>query len=166
MPKRWMLYWLAALLAGGAQAADKHTAKQALQCQQQLQCAYFTDVYAADRGFRNAVLSSFRGSGSKAPAWVADGVSTPLLPLKVGREDYLLGSVCQPHNCPHQLRVLYAPRRQQLFGRYSRDDGSVHWLGRPNSSQKALLLDEAAPASPLYGKLGDSTPLPLQLPGK
>ncbi|MEQ6291103.1 Ivy family c-type lysozyme inhibitor [Vogesella sp. GCM10023246] len=163
MQKRWMLCWLVALLAGSAQAADKRNAMQALQCKQPLQCAYFTDVYAADRGFRNAVQSAFRGSGGKAPPWVAGGVSTPLLPLKSGRDDYLRGWVCEPHNCPHQLLVLYAPKRQQLVARYSRDDGTVVWLGRPNSSQQALLLDETDAASPLYGKLGDSTPLPLVL---
>ena len=161
-------YWIAALsvllAAGSVQAADKRTAMQALQCKQQPQCAYFGDVYAADRGFRNAVQAVFRGSGGKAPAWVGNGVSTPLLPLKAGREDYLRGWVCEPHNCPHQLLVLYAPKRMQLVARYTRDDGSVQWLGRPNARQQALLQDENAAGSPLYGKLGDSTPLPLLLP--
>lgn len=161
-------YWIAALsvllAAGSAQAADKRTAMQALQCKQQAQCAYFGDVYAADRGFRNAVQAAFRGSGGKAPSWVGNGVSTPLIPLKAGREDYLRGWVCEPHNCPHQLLVLYAPKRMQLVARYTRDDGSVQWLGRPNARQQALLQDENAAGSPLYGKLGDSTPLPLLLP--
>ncbi|MFC3532609.1 Ivy family c-type lysozyme inhibitor [Vogesella facilis] len=164
MQKQWMLAVLAVLLAGPAAAADKHNAMQALQCRQQAQCVYFADVYAADRGFRNAVQSAFRGSGGKAPAWVSNGVSTPLIPLKAGREDYLRGWVCEPHNCPHQLLVLYAPKRQQLVARYTRADGSVQWLGRPTPRQQALLQDETDAASPLNGKLGDSTPLPLVLP--
>ncbi|SCK10719.1 Ivy family c-type lysozyme inhibitor [Vogesella sp. LIG4] len=164
MYKSWMAGLLLALLAAGAQAAEKHGAMQALQCKQQAQCAYFTDVYTADRGFRSAVQSAFRGSGGKAPAWVSNGVSTPLIPLKAGREDYLRGWVCEPHNCPHQLLVLYAPKRQQLVARYMRPDGKLVWLGRPNPRQKALLQDETDAASPLNGKLGDSTPLPLVLP--
>ena len=67
-------------------------------------------------------------------------------------------------DCPHQLLVLYQPRRQQLVARYTREDGSQLWLGRPSPAQKALLQDENDPASPLAGKLADSTPLPLVLP--
>lgn len=164
MQKKWLLGVLAMALLGTVHAADKRSAMQALQCKKQAQCAYFGDVYAADRSFRNAVQAAFRGTGGKAPAWVAAGVSTPLLPLKLGNEEYLRGWVCEPHNCPHQLLVLYAPKRMQLVARYTRDDGSEQWLGRPNAQQKALLLDESDAASPLNGKLSDSTPLPLVLP--
>ena len=68
MQKKWLLGALAVALLGTVQAADKRSAMQALQCKQQLQCAYFADVYAVDRGFRNAVQSAFRGSGGKAPS--------------------------------------------------------------------------------------------------
>lgn len=140
------------------------TATQAASCKAQAACAYFGDVLAGDRGFRTAVYAAFRGSGNKAPAWVARGVMSPLLPIQQGRDLYLRGSVCEPHNCPHQLWVLYQPRRQQLVARYTREDGSDVWLGRPSAAQKALLQDENDPASPLAGKLTDSTALPLVLP--
>ena len=155
---------LATLLAASPLWAKPVTARQAATCKTQASCAYFGDVYGGDRAFRTAVQAVFRGSGNKAPAWVAAGVMSPLLPIQQGRELYLRGSVCQPHNCPHQLWVLYQPRRQQLVARYTREDGSEVWLGRPSAAQKALLQDESDPASPLAGKLTDSTPLPLVLP--
>lgn len=161
---RRVILLLAALFATTPLWAKPVTATQAATCKTQAVCAYFGDVLAGDRGFRTAVYAVFRGSGGKAPDWVARGVMTPLLPIQQGRELYLRGSVCQPHNCPHQLLVLYQPRRQQLVARYTREDGSQLWLGRPSAAQKALLQDENDPASPLSGKLTDSTPLPLVLP--
>lgn len=144
--------------------ASGKTAEQALRCRQMPACVYLGEAYQGDRALRAAMQAAFRGSQLTPPAWLGKGVTTPLVPLQVGREPYLRAMVCEPHNCPHQLLVLYAPRRQQLVARYTREDGSELWLGRPSAAQRALLLDENDPASPLAGKLTDSTPLPLVLP--
>lgn len=147
-----------------AQAEASPVLKKALHCKQQLKCVYFGELYAGDAPFRHALHAALRDGGVSAPRWLGKGVMTPMLPLRVGGDDYLLGSVCEPHNCPHQLRVLYQPGKRQLLARYSMDDGSERWFGQPSAQQKALLQDEYDPNSPLKGKLTGSTLLPLVLP--
>lgn len=155
---------LAGLLLAGVAQAGGQSAMRALQCQQPRQCAYFSDVYGADRAFRTALHDVLGRHGVARPSWLARGVVTPLWPLRQGGNDYLTGSVCEPHNCGHQLRVLYAPRTRQLYALYLQDDGGQQWLGQPDALQRSLLLGEGDPSSPLYGHFSDGEALPLLLP--
>lgn len=163
--KKWVAALLGGLLLGSAVQAgtvtEKRSAQQALQCRVQAQCAYFGAVYDGDPVFRRAIRQLFRAHRMVMPAWVEAGVMTPLLPLRINGVNYLYGSVCEPHNCPHQLRVLYAPKQKKLVARYDRDDDTFEWLGAPTALQQSVLLGEGDEASPLYQRMDDNTPLPL-----
>lgn len=152
------------LLARPVLAHAPVDARKASLCGEIAACSYFHDVYAGDKYFRDALRKAFRESGLKQPRWVARGVNTPMIPLRQGNTLYLRGTVCEPHNCPHQLTVLYRPDTHALQARYAREDGSNLLLGQPDAQQQALLREESDPASPLAGKLNDNSALPLSLP--
>lgn len=91
------------------------------------------------------------------PAWVrsGQGTSAPPQTLSWQGKDYLVGSVCQPHNCGNQqLFVVFSADRRHAWGlrvmlpdseaamlhpsRYAR----FQWLGKPDKTIQALLMHQ------------------------
>lgn len=117
--------------------------ERALSCSEASDCPYFPEVYEADRTFRDALLVELKKADIRRPAWVPNGVTTPLRPVDVDGSTRLLTSVCEPHNCGHYFLVLYDPATSGVTGLYvSRDEaGAVQtrYFGRPSIAEAALL---------------------------
>jgi len=77
-------------------------------------------------------------SGEAAPYWIheyaksLDGPPTPVIPVELDGEAYLLGFTCKPNACENnQLFVLFAPAGRDAWGMLAAPP-AISWLGRPD----------------------------------
>jgi len=77
-------------------------------------------------------------AGEAAPVWVheyaetLDGPPTPVIPVELDGETYLLGFTCKPNECEgNQLYVLFAPGGRDAWGLLAAPP-AISWLGKPN----------------------------------
>jgi hypothetical protein len=143
-----------------AQAKNVSSAK-AIACIDSTQCAYFYDVYLADKTLRQQLNLAFTTSKIKPPRWLGKGTSTPMIPIVLGQIHYLAGSVCEPHNCGHSVHVLYAPAQKRVVAHYQTENGPAQWLGAPNPAEQKLLSELETANSPLQIKLDSHPKLPI-----
>lgn len=141
--------------------AQKISSKEALACTDSSKCAYFFDLYAADKPLRQQLDKIFKTAGIKMPRWVGKGVSSPVTPLLIAKQPYLLSSVCEPHNCGHSVSMLYSPAQKRIVARYKTDDASARWLGAPNSTEQQLISEYETADSPLQKILDSQTKRPI-----
>ncbi|MHA1134397.1 MAG: Ivy family c-type lysozyme inhibitor [Alphaproteobacteria bacterium] len=81
-------------------------------------------------------------AGAAAPFWIheyaktLDGPPTPVLPVELFGETYLLGFTCKPNACEgNQLFVLFAPGGRDAWGMLAAAP-AISWLGRPSQHIK------------------------------
>ncbi len=77
-------------------------------------------------------------AGEATPVWVheyadtLDGPPTPVIPVELDGETYLLGFTCKPNECEeNQLYVLFAPGGRDAWGLLAAPP-AISWLGKPN----------------------------------
>ena len=77
-------------------------------------------------------------AGEKAPIWVHEyaqsryGPPTPVIPVELDGETYVLGFTCKPNACENnQLYVLFAPAGRDAWGLLAADN-AITWLGKPD----------------------------------
>ncbi|WP_293931182.1 Ivy family c-type lysozyme inhibitor [Iodobacter sp.] len=143
-----------------AQAKNVSSTK-AMTCTDSTQCAYFYEVYPADKMLRQQLNLAFTTSKIKPPRWLGKGTSTPMIPIVLGQIHYLAGSVCEPHNCGHSVYVLYAPAQKRVVAHYQTENGPAQWLGEPNPAEQQLLTELETANSPLQTKLDSHPKLPI-----
>ena len=105
-------------------------------------CTYFIDVYTGTPRLRSSLKSAFRSVQLAQPIWLKNGTNGPMIPVTIDCKFYLLGSVCEPHNCgPHHLIVLYSPSDGSVVADYIIDSSNVTHLGKQSEKQKQVLSD-------------------------
>lgn len=125
--------------AAAQPSAPAPTAKPATSCTKISECPSFADVYRTDTMFRDRLLLALRSAQIPKPTWLTNGLATSMVPLLMGDTNYLFGSVCEPHNCPHKITVLYSAAQQRLVGQYVPDTGLERWFGSPTSTEQKLI---------------------------
>ena len=82
------------------------------------------------------------------PQWITlgRGVSSPCEKRTIGSGTFIVGSMCEPHNCGnHQFAVAFSADLKQAWGlRYIADDNPQikpkrEWFGNPNEELKKAL---------------------------
>ncbi|AMC35563.1 Ivy family c-type lysozyme inhibitor [Janthinobacterium sp. B9-8] len=152
---------IAALFIPLSAQAKNINSKDALACVESSKCAYFFDVYAGDKLLRQELSKVFKTAGMPSPRWLGKGVSTPMTPITLAQKPYLLGSVCQPHNCGHLVSVLYSPEQKRVVAHYKPEEGAAKWLGVPNATEQQILNEFETADSPLQKKLDSHPKLPI-----
>ncbi|MFC7419702.1 Ivy family c-type lysozyme inhibitor [Iodobacter arcticus] len=152
---------LAALFIPLSAQAKNISTKDALACVESSKCAYFFDVYAGDKQLRQQLNKAFKIAGIPAPRWLGNGTSTPMTPIILAQKTYLLGSVCQPHNCPHSISILYSPEQKRVVAQYQPKTGTPKWLGEPSAAEQQILNEFETANSPLQKKLDSHSKLPI-----
>ena len=139
-------------LAQGKPMAKSGSARVAIACTDSPKCSYFSEVFKGDAGFRNSVLRELKHAKIDRPNWFPNGVQAPMLPISIEGRLFLLGSVCEPHNCADSsITVLHDPQTKQTVGLYTTEDNE--WFGRPTATQKKVLLDLNVEGSGLYRQI-------------
>ena len=98
----------------------------------------------------------------RLPEWVINltGTAPPMRALSEDGDQYLVGALCEPHDCASQrLYVAFSWDKQQAYGLYVQVPGnlpadrapsrhaSYRWLGEPDEGMRQL-LDEQLRADP------------------
>jgi hypothetical protein len=143
--------------------AKNISTKDALACVESSKCAYFFDVYAGDKQLRQQLNKAFKTAGIPAPRWLGKGTSTPMTPIILAQKTYLLGSVCQPHNCPHSVSVLYSPEQKRVVAQYKPETGHPKWLGEPSAAEQQIITEFETADSPLQKKLDSHPKRPISI---
>ncbi|MGL4602575.1 MAG: Ivy family c-type lysozyme inhibitor [Iodobacter sp.] len=155
---------LLALLLPAVVQARSVTGKEASACVEASRCAYFFEVYVAEKPLRKSLRHIFWEAKVAPPAWLGKGVSSPMTPVVLNKKTWLLGSVCEPHNCGNSVSVLYSPRSKRTVGHYQSEEGAeVQWLGKPDETEQRVLSEFATANSPLQQKLDSHPKLPVVL---
>lgn len=144
-------------LTSALPAAVGLAVKPAKSCSEISQCPSFSEVYRADKVFRDQLLRALRSAQVPKPDWLTNGLAAPMVPLVIGRTSYLIGSVCEPHNCPHQLNVLYSAEQQRVVGQYVPDAGPERWLGSPTPTERKLISESRDAGSSLRVRMEQSS---------
>lgn len=134
------------------------TAVQAMHCQPAStengfngNCPYPTDLYRSDPRYKKDITTSLkeaRLAGLLGENATMTGPESPLEPVTIAGETWLLGSVCETNNCgDHYLNFLYQPAEHRVTGYYF--DGQGHWVGQPGAEAIKLLRGSETAAPPL-----------------
>jgi len=140
-------------------AASRPQSKQAFDCKGD-NCPYFSDFYKASSDFQAALKSAVRSVHEQFPEWVPDGTMSPMKPISIGNEVATIGSICEPHNCPHQIITIFYRDSNRLVGMFMQDEANGSWLGNPADYEKAVL--RAYDNAPGSFKIGQAFPGPSQ----
>lgn len=137
----------AALLLGGvlaAQAADRDTV------------FHLNELLASDPESR-AAWQELVEDEKRLPDWVMNlsGISTPMLALESDDDRFLVGQLCETHNCFNQrLYVAFDWDRDNAYGLYVQvpdnlpqdrapsEHASLRWLGEPDEEVRRLLEEQ------------------------
>lgn len=95
------------------------------------------------RAWHAAVPASMRRQ-----AWLYDlrGTAGAIGTVRIGRRDYITGTVCRPHDCgPHIAAYLIAPDGSRAVGALALNPGHHDgrrelFFGRPTQAERAQLL--------------------------
>jgi hypothetical protein len=128
-------------------------AKPATSCTIISECRSFSDVYRSDEIFRDGLSRALRSAQIAKPSWLASGLGFSMVPLLINGHEYLIGGACEPHNCPHQINVLYSAKSQRLVGHYAPDVGAERWFGAPTARERELINAQRDAGSSLRARM-------------
>lgn len=148
------------VLAMGHVNAKGVDAATAEKCAAVEKCPYFYDVYDGTPKFRGAIKAMLASARIAQPGWVKNGTSTPMVPVTLEGKTYLFGWVCEPHNCPHKLIVLYSPATGSAVGVYDNGHGKTTMLGDISPKQRQV-LSEYLHSPSMTERLDDPKTLPV-----
>jgi hypothetical protein len=113
-------------------------------------CPYLLDLYKGDREFRVAAERLLNEAPIKKPGWFPNGVESPILPIRFHDSDFIISSVCEPHNCVPSafIAVLYRlgdKHMTLLYGYQSPHDPNIldaktKLLGNPDKLEQEILM--------------------------
>lgn len=125
-----------------AVAQPKTHTPDAYVCQGAAQCPLFPDFYRESPDFRAAVDRGLASRHIEFP-WAAGGVSSPMVPVQVDGGQAVMGRVCEPHWCSHNLAVLFYRNSKRLVGLYTDKADRLSPIGDPTTGEQQLLVDFA-----------------------
>lgn len=116
---------------------------RAFSCAVIRDCPYYWDFYRATPSFREAFAVAMRQVNKTMPSWIPNGTASSVMPITVGTSVGAIGSICQPHNCPHQVVTIFYRDSQKFVGMYIDDQDKLFWLGSPTDTEKTVMRDFA-----------------------
>lgn len=144
----------------GAATDAVRGAHLATQCKERAACPLFDEVYATTPAFRHALSLSLRHGGERVPEWVKHKVSdagghrhagpataTPMLPLAIDGEPFLLGRMTDPERADHLVAALYDTRIGAATVFYVNPDGNGALLGPDADILRRVMIDYMNPGS-------------------
>ncbi|WP_086651713.1 Ivy family c-type lysozyme inhibitor [Acetobacter cibinongensis] len=144
-----LLTGLALGLAGTATAHAESGKKQA--------SAMDLSNYAAEVAQNPKNATAYRTMAA-LPDWVKTGrgTSSPTRPITISGKRYLVGHICEPHNCAqNQMDVLFAEDGKKAWGLVSTHVGKTLYqlpLGDPDEALMTALLASYHAENPDEGK--------------
>jgi hypothetical protein len=63
------------------------------------------------------------------------------MPITIGRELAAIGSICEPHNGPHNVVTIFYKDSERLVGKYDDQQGRSYWLGHPTATEQKVMAD-------------------------
>ena len=88
------------------------------------------------------------GKERNLPSWIKDfavtgeGANTPAQMVPVGRQAYLLATLCMGQDCAaHKLYVVFSPDGSKAFGELVETGKEPRWLGRPDAGVRAAVKE-------------------------
>lgn len=115
--------------------------KVALECKSSINCPYFFDLFENSIDFQTSFMTAVKSQGIKIPDWVPGGVNSPMIPVIIQGKNLLIGSICEPHDCPHKFVVSYDIENKTMSGMYSPKDieSKPLWFGQPSNLLKSYI---------------------------
>ncbi|MWO00674.1 hypothetical protein GQN19_24370, partial [Escherichia coli] len=105
-------------------------------------CPFLGSIYDADPVFKKDLddaLKSAGLTGLTGRQGAMNGPDSGLIPVVVGGEKWLLGSVCERGNCgDHYLKILYIPSEHVIAGFYY-NNGEENMFGDVGDAEAQLL---------------------------
>ena len=86
-----------------------------------MSCPSYSDIYNADPKFKSAFQKAISVAKIKQPGWFPNGVGGIVQAISLGDHKVLYAEVCQPHNCPHAIKVFYDVQNNRVYGVYYTD---------------------------------------------
>lgn len=114
------------------------------------------ELVASDPQYRETWQSVIKDE-SRLPDWVMNlsGTATPMQAVDEQGDKYLVGELCEPHNCSaHRLYVAFTWDKDKAYALYVKvpenlpadkspsKHASFRWLGEPDESVKRILDDQ------------------------
>ncbi|MBB4861780.1 hypothetical protein HNP46_000617 [Pseudomonas nitritireducens] len=114
------------------------------------------ELIASDEQYRDTWQSVIKDE-SRLPDWVMNlsGTATPMQAVDEQGDKYLVGELCEPHNCSaHRLYVAFTWDKDKAYALYVQvpenlpadkspsKHASFRWLGEPDDSVKRILDDQ------------------------
>ncbi|WP_137925682.1 hypothetical protein [Cupriavidus sp. 2SB] len=159
------LTWCVPLL-GNAASTDAPSndvprgAYMASQCTRASQCPRFDDAYATTPAFRHALSLALRHANQDVPVWVKgklpgasthrdspSGSASPMLPLRIDDQPYVLGTMADPENPDHNIAALYDTQRGFITVHYVNPSGEELLIGDSTEILRKVMVDYLNPAS-------------------
>ncbi|EPS4528013.1 hypothetical protein ACSR9E_05595 [Citrobacter koseri] len=140
-------------------AGVARTAADAMTCQPDAgsnengygSCPFLGNVYAADPTFRKDIDDALKSAGLNGllgRKGSMNGPDTGLVPVDVGGEKWLQGSVCEQGNCgDHYLKILYIPSEHVVAGFYY-NGGEEKMFGDVGSAEQRVLRSDVQEETP------------------
>ncbi|EGJ5261761.1 hypothetical protein IM977_004751 [Salmonella enterica subsp. enterica serovar Typhimurium] len=115
-------------------------------------CPFLGSIYDADPVFRkdlDAALKSAGLTGLTGRQGSMNGPDSGLIPVDVGGEKWLLGSVCERGNCgDHYLKILYIPSEHVVAGFYY-NGGEENMFGDVGDAEARILRSDVPDVAPV-----------------
>lgn len=135
------------------------TAADAMNCQPDAggnehgygSCPFLGNVYDADPAFRKDIDDALKSAGLNGLLGRKGSMNGPdsgLIPVEVGGEKWLQGSVCERGNCgDHYLKILYIPAEHVVAGFYY-NGGEEKTFGDVGDAETRVLRSDVQEAVP------------------
>lgn len=140
-------------------AGVARTAADAMTCQPDAggnengygSCPFLGNVYDADPVFKKDIDDALKSAGLNGLLGRKGSMNGPdsgLIPVDVGGEKWLQGSVCERGNCgDHYLKILYIPSEHVVAGFYY-NGGEEKMFGDVGSAEQKILRSDVQEETP------------------
>ena len=106
-------------------------------------CPFLGSIYDADPVFKKDLDDPLKSQGAM------NGPDSGLIPVDVGGEKWLLGSVCERGNCgDHYLKILYIPSEHVIAGFYY-NSGEENMFGDVGGAEARILRRDVPDVTPV-----------------
>ncbi|EBR8156135.1 hypothetical protein CB433_04765 [Salmonella enterica subsp. enterica serovar Newport] len=155
--------------AGVYAASVAKTAADAIRCDPDAgdndngygSCPFLGSIYDADPVFRKDLDDALKSAGLTGLTGKEGSMNGPdsgLLPVNIGGEKWLLGSVCERGNCGnHYLKILYIPSEHVVAGFYY-NSGEEKMFGDTGDAEARILRRDVPDAVPAQQAPARTTP--------
>lgn len=114
-------------------------------------CPFLGNVYDADPAFKKDIDDALNSAGIKGllgQDGLMNGPDRGLVPVDIGGEKWLQGSVCERGNCgDHYLKILYIPSEHVVAGFYY-NGGEEKMFGDVGSAEQKVLRSDVQEEAP------------------